>query len=521
MASVKEFILNVVTGGAQKDIANVKGKLDGAAKSSSNLAGGIKKSTFSLKAFGKALFATGIGAFVIAIGAMIKNLQNSEAGFNRVQKLLSQLGVIAGNVTDIFYSLGTALFQLVTFKFEEASKSFQEATDRIKNFGEETKREIALAGELADQQADLAKKERELIVERAKANRERADLLEKAADKENFTAEQRIKFLEAAGKVDEEITNKEIEAAKIRLELKKQQNSLSESSKEDLDEEARLQAELTNLETTRLTKLKTVTAQITSARREDKALRDAARREEEAQLKAEADEKAKKEEEEKKLKAEQKKKEDEEEKARLDQIAKEKLERDERIAASEVYTQNLITTAKHKAVDQAISLFGAETAAGKAALIAKQVLAAQEMIQEAKKTITFSSLVAARSSAAVAEGTAQTAKVGFPQNIPLLISYALQAVGIVSAVASAVGKSKSVAASLGAGGGTTPSISSPTPRGASQPPDFNIVGAAPESQLAQAISGQGQRPIKAFVVSNEVTTQQALDRNIEQNASIG
>ena len=70
--------------------------------------------------------------------------------------------------------------------------------------------------------------------------------------------------------------------------------------------------------------------------------------------------------------------------------------------------------AKRMAVDTAISLFGAETAAGKAALIAKQILAAQEMIQEARKTITFSSLVAARSSAAVAEGTAQTAKIGFP-----------------------------------------------------------------------------------------------------------
>ena len=98
---------------------------------------------------------------------------------------------------------------------------------------------------------------------------------------------------------------------------------------------------------------------------------------------------------------------------------------------------------------------GAETKAGKAALIAKQILAAQEMIQEARKTITFSSLVAARSSAAVAEGTAQTAKIGFPQNIPMLIAYALQAVGIISAISSAVGKSKSVAGSIGASGGVS------------------------------------------------------------------
>ena len=47
--------------------------------------------------------------------------------------------------------------------------------------------------------------------------------------------------------------------------------------------------------------------------------------------------------------------------------------------------------AKRMAVDTAISLFGAETAAGKAALLAKQILAAQEMIQEARKTITLTS----------------------------------------------------------------------------------------------------------------------------------
>lgn len=53
------------------------------------------------------------------------------------------------------------------------------------------------------------------------------------------------------------------------------------------------------------------------------------------------------------------------------------------------------------------------------------------------------------------------------------------------------------------------------------PPAFNIVGAAPENQLAQAIGEQQQQPVKAFVVSNEVTNQQALDRNIVRNASLG
>ena len=182
--------------------------------------------------------------------------------------------------------------------------------------------------------------------------------------------------------------------------------------------------------------------------------------------------------------------------------------------------ENRRTAAKKGAVDSAIALFGAETAAGKAALIAKQVMAAQEMIQEARKTITFATLASSRTGVALSEGTAQTAKIGFPQNIPMLIAYALQAVGIVSSISAAVGKSKSVASSLGAGGGGG-SIQTPQIPTGSAPPAFNVVGTSGSNQLAGAIAGQQQQPVKAFVVSNDVTTAQELDRNIVSGATIG
>ena len=135
---------------------------------------------------------------------------------------------------------------------------------------------------------------------------------------------------------------------------------------------------------------------------------------------------------------------------------------------------------------------------------------------EAKKTLAFSSIAVAKSTVAVAEGTAQTAKVGFPQNIPLLIGYAAQAAGIISAISSATGKAKSAASSLGGGGG---SIS--TPSAPSAPPAFNIVGASDTSQLADAIGGQSQQPIQTYVVANDVTTAQSLQNNIVEGATIG
>ena len=186
------------------------------------------------------------------------------------------------------------------------------------------------------------------------------------------------------------------------------------------------------------------------------------------------------------------------------------------IGKKEIELEAQKTAAKQKAVDDAISLAGAESKIGKALLILKQGLALKEMIMEAKKTITFASIASAKSTVAVAEGTAQTAKVGFPQNIPLLIGYAAQAAGIISAISSATGKAKSAASSLGGGGG---SIS--TPSAPSAPPAFNIVGASESSQLADAIGGQSQQPIQTYVVANDVTTAQSLQNNIVEGATIG
>ncbi len=66
----------------------------------------------------------------------------------------------------------------------------------------------------------------------------------KAANKEKFTAQERIDFLTEAGKIEEEITKKEIESARLRFEAKVEENKLSKSTKEDLDEEASLKAKI-------------------------------------------------------------------------------------------------------------------------------------------------------------------------------------------------------------------------------------------------------------------------------------
>jgi hypothetical protein len=68
-------------------------------------------------------------------------------------------------------------------------------------------------------------------------------------------------------------------------------------------------------------------------------------------------------------------------------------------------------------------------------------------------------------------------------------------------------------------GGGTGDTSTPS-AGSSSAPSFNVVGTSGVNQLAQTL-GQPQEPMRAYVVAQDVTTQQALNRNIVTSASLG
>ena len=57
--------------------------------------------------------------------------------------------------------------------------------------------------------------------------------------------------------------------------------------------------------------------------------------------------------------------------------------------------------------------------------------------------------------------------------------------------------------------------------GAAPPPQFNIVGQSSTNQLSATIAGQQNRPIQTYVVGNQVSTQQSLDRNAVATSTFG
>lgn len=93
------------------------------------------------------------------------------------------------------------------------------------------------------------------------------------------------------------------------------------------------------------------------------------------------------------------------------------------------------------------------------------------------------------------------------------IQKAVSAAGILASGLATVRKIASTQIPEEAGGGSAPSVS--------VPPAFNVVGASPENQLAQSLGDQQKQPVRAYVVSDEVTNAQAMDRKIIKGASIG
>ena len=451
--------------------------------------GGVVKSFKTLRG---AIIATGIGALILAIGAVGAAFTNSEEGQNKFSKIMMQIGVVTGNVIDILANLGKGILSLTKI-FSDPAAALQgfkdgigDAVNGIKNFNEETKKEIKLAGELADQYAEADRAERALLVSRAKANRDRAELLEKAIDKENFTTVQRIKFLEEAGALEEKITNQEIQAARLRFEAKQQENTLSGSTKEDLLEEEQLRARLIDLETAKLTKAKEVTSQIIALKAEEAASLKAIRDQEAAEIKEAQDIK------------------DAQDKERADKLAKEKADADAKAKTAREQAEKEEADAKKAALDLAasqrdntlnaiISLAGEGSKVGKAAALAQATISGIQGVQAAFTTAQASPITAA-----------------FP-------AYPFIQAGIAGAFAlktiKSIVSSKKPSSSSGGGGGTAPA--------ASQAPSFNVVGASDTNQLAQAIGEDSKKPVKAFVVSGDVSTAQSLDRNIVEGASIG
>jgi hypothetical protein len=326
-----------------------------------------------------AFIATPIGAIVaalaLALKALISYFKGSEEGQNRLNKIMAVFNVIVGNLGDLIQKVGKWVFEAVSkpketieklgnlikenlinrFKafgeigkavakifsgeFKEGFKDLTNAglqavtgvTDvigKVKNAAiaaknsisdiiDETKKEIEIAKNLADRQAALDLLQRKHLVESSKLEAEVSKIKSEAVLKEKYSAEERIAMLRKANDMELAILDTDLKITKEKAALKAAQNDLSNSTKEDLNEQAQLEADVFNVQKENAQKRMALNSQLNSAIKEmeeenlksKKAAADAA-------AKIIADEKAANE-----KAAEEKKKLDEEQKQRDEEAA--------------------------------------------------------------------------------------------------------------------------------------------------------------------------------------------------------
>ena len=518
--------LNKETREAEKDQKEYNRELEkstGLTKTLDTLTGGLfsrvksgatafKTATKSANRFRIALISTGVGAFVVALGSLVAMIKNSEEGQDRLTKLTKQFGSVVNNVLDVVSDFGKGIFNLGNaFKtalsdglmagLREAKDGFSEFSDSVSTFTEEVVNDFEKAGQIADQIAQANKIDRELLIERQKANAKINDLRIKGQDIERFNAFERADFLSEALRIENDITDQEIKAAKLRRDAKIEENKLSESTREDLEEQAKLEAKVFELESKKLSRQREVRSSINTAIRETIRLRRQEIDEfgkQRGKIQAVQDEFRGKRE----KQAEEDKEKDQEAKALEINNA---LEASQSILRGKIMqNEEELFLEKNKAeltmgfansTSQLIGMIAKkDSKVGKAAATAQAIISGIQGTQNAFKTAQDSPITA------------------------LFPAYPFIQAGIAAAFA--VKQVQSIN-SVDPTGGSGASMSGARGSAQSQVPSVNVVGASPINQVAQAIGDREDQPVKAFVVAEEVTTQQALDRKTNEKASIG
>ena len=311
-----------------------------------------------------------------------------------------------------------------------------------------------------------------------------------------FRAEQKSNDL-ALDKEQKEMTNSLIESeTNLGIERKRIAAEEIENNLERLEEQKKIDAEEKRIQTERLQNILDQTREGTQARIDAQiALNDftaEAERQEVERAKEIAAEKL----------AIKTKGEEDAQKIRAKEVQAEKDAADAKQAI-----QDAVFGAADAGVALVKQLAGENRAAQAAALIAENAIGIAKII------------ISTRAANAAAKLTPQAVLTSGAAAIPVIAANNISAgIGIASSIA-ATAKGLSALKAGGSAGGAGGNLSggeSSSGGGGGQAPSFNVVGDSTFNQLAEL----QQQPTQAFVVSGEVTTAQALDRNRIQNATL-
>lgn len=545
----KTDALNDTMASATESIDKFTGGAASGFKAVTSGVGTFLKSLTTLKG---ALIATGLGALVVVLGSLFTYFTQTSRGADKFAEIMGGVSAAVKVVVDRIIGLGESLTKLFSGDFSGAVEGVKKA---FTGLGDEIIRETKAGAALAKQLDDIEDRERDLIKMRAEANREiaKARII---ADDETKSIEERQKAVRRAFDLENNVAKAEQKNAQSYVKYLKERIALGESTDEDLRSLAEAEAKVNELRTESLRRQRRLETELKGLRNESKAAAEAeAKAIEEREKKAfeASTERLKVEREvaemEKKTAAAKALQQSQNVVAYNDMLAQMRAsslsaQQQELAAADQQYQQLLtlaikagkgtadVTAAYEEKKKQIKKKYADEERqrevenAAKSVELAGQAFGALAQLTEAlgkgnekNAEKTFKITKALRIGEAVANTAAAImSQLAVPQDA--LTGANFVKAGIVAATGAAqVAAIAATKFQRGGGAGTTrtsqPSI--PTSTATAQPLTPNIQFGNTENQLAGLLG----RPMRAYVVNQDITNANQLERRIRSSATIG
>lgn len=291
------------------------------------LVSGARTAIGTMKTLKGAIIATGIGALVAVVGSLAAYFTQTERGGDKLNVIMTAMGAVIGKLTDViihlgekivsifenpkkalqdfgkllkenitnriqgllewFPALGKAMSLVFKGQFKEAGKVAVDAvakvglgveniTDKIGaagealvKFGKDAAAAAAEGARIGNILNDVEDAERELLVLRAKANKQ---IIEARfiADDVTKSTEERIAAVQRASKLEEQVASKELKAARLKAQALKDQAAIAEVTDDQLVAIAEAQARVLDLEADSIRRQKRLQSEVNSLRNEEK-----------------------------------------------------------------------------------------------------------------------------------------------------------------------------------------------------------------------------------------------------------
>ena len=246
-------------GNYAESILQASGQMGGFGKATSAIINPIKGATNGLKAMAATPIIAILNILITIIVKLADKFKQNGAAMESLTKtfgLFNGVGVIVNKIID---GIADGVVWL--------SDKLYQLADRFGLISDVAKESARLSSE----QLEIQKAENALIAETADRELKISELRAKVAEKNTYTAQQRLDFLKEAQRLEKEQSDAEYQLAKRRYDLQVALNAQSESSQDDLRKENELYAAMVGAQTAYNNKVRELNAQMTEAQNALKA----------------------------------------------------------------------------------------------------------------------------------------------------------------------------------------------------------------------------------------------------------